>query len=118
MGRPLGRESVTIIRADLVPSSRDGSLFRDWANATETTYTGCNVQPFILSEKFQSEDTKDREFARWTLRVWGPAGMDVQYTDRCRWRGVTYEALGLIQIWSHIMGPDHHTSFAIRERVG
>lgn len=118
MGRPLGREQVTIIRAEFVENSRDGSKERDWANATRTTYKGCNVQPFILSEKFQSEDTKDREFARWTLRVWGPASMDVQYTDRVEWRGTVYEALGLIQVWSHLMGPDNHVSFAMRDRVG
>lgn len=118
MPRPLGREKVTVVRAPLVENARDGSEFRDWANAARTTYSGCNVQAFILSEKFQSEDTKDREFGRWTLRVWGPPGMDVEYTDRLEWRGQTYEGLGLVQIWSHIMGPDHHTSFAMRQRVG
>lgn len=118
MARPLGKEKITVIRAELVPVSRDGDLERDWDNATRTTISGCNVQPFILSEKFLSEDMKDREFLRYSLRVWGPAGMDVVYTDRAEWRGKEYEVLGLNQTWSHIMGPDHHTSFVLVERVG
>lgn len=118
MARPLGREVIVIKRAPLVENDRDGSLERDWSQATERTYKGCNVQAYILSEKFQTEDTKDREFLRFTLRVWGPPGMDVVHTDDVVYRGQTYEVLGLTQNWSHLMGPDHHTSFAMRQRIG
>lgn len=116
--RPLGREVVTVVRAQLVENTRDESLYRDWANATETDYSGCSVQPFILSEKFQAEDTTDREFLRYTLRVWGPPNMDVEYTDKVVWRGKEYEVSSLDGVWSHIMGPDHHIAFTVRERIG
>lgn len=116
--RPLGRETVTIIRAPLVTSSRDNSESRDWANATETDIHNCNVQSFIMSEKLEAEFTRERESIRELIKVWAPAGADVQYTDRFRWRGNEYEVHGRIGVWDHIMGPENHRDFLGRRRLG
>lgn len=116
--RPLGRETITIRRAPLAVSPRDNSEYRDWANATDTDVTNCNVQMFIMSEKLMAEITEDREAIREVFRVWAPAGTDVTYTDAIIWRGDEYEAHGRIGQWDHIMGPPHHVDFLIRRRVG
>lgn len=116
--RPLGIEVLTIRRAPLAASPRDGSEFRDWANATDTEVTGCNVQPFILSEKLVIEINAEREFLKQAWRCWAPPGTDVTYTDRIVWRGEEYEVLGINGIWNHIMGPEHHRDFMIRLREG
>lgn len=118
MARPLGVETLTIVRAVLAVSARDNSEYRDWANATETVITQCAVQPFVLSEKLVEEVNAEREFIKQAWRVWAPAGTDVLYTDRAIWRGEEYEVLGITGIWNHVYGPEHHRSFMIRARVG
>jgi len=116
--RPLGIESVIVVRASFATSTRDNSQYRDWANATQTTISGCNVQSFILSEKLLQEKNAEREFIQQVYRVWAPAGTDVQFSDRIIWRGVEYDVLGVPGVWNHIMGPEHHRDFMIRLREG
>lgn len=116
--RPLGIEVFTVVRAPLVVSARDNSQYRDWANATETEISGCNVQPFILSEKLLQEVNAEREFVKQVWRVWLPPGSDVTYTDRGIWRGELHDILGINGIWNHIMGPEHHRDIMIRRREG
>ncbi len=118
MARALGVETITIVRASLVASSRDNSLQRDWDAATTHTLKGCNVQPFILSEKYTAEVNNEREYLTVLFKVWCPAGSDVIYTDRATWRGTEYEVLGLTGQWDHIMGPEHHKTFLLRLREG
>lgn len=118
MARPLGIETITILRAPLVASSRDNSQQRDWPNAVTHDLLQCNVQPFILSEKYTAEINTEREYLTVLFKVWAPAGSDVLYTDRAQWRGTEYEILGLTGNWDHIMGGEHHKSFLLRLRQG
>lgn len=116
--RPLGREIITILRAPLVTSTRDNSQSRDWNNAVQIVIRNCNVQSFIMSEKLEAEETKEREAIRELIKVWAPAGSDVLYTDRFLWRGDEYEVHGRIGRWDHIMGPENHRDFLGRRRLG
>lgn len=116
--RPLGNQSFVLVRAALVASGRDGTLQRDWANATETTVTKCNIQPFRLAEKLNFEDNRDREFARSALRVFAPAGTDIEPTDRVIYRGNTYDVFGFMGEWADFDGNQHHIAFVIRLREG
>lgn len=118
LSRPLGSQSFTRVRAALVPSGRDGTLQRDWANATETTVTKCSIQPFRLAEKLNFEDNREREFARSALRVFAPAGTDVEPTDRVIYNGDTYDVFGFNGEWSGFDGLAHHVAFVIRRREG
>ena len=118
MSRPLGNETIEIVRAPLVRSARDNSENRDWNNPERWTIYEANVQPFILSEKLLVEVSGEREFLKQVWRVWVPAGSDVTYTDRCIWRCQEYDVLGINGIWNHIMGPEHHRDFMIRLREG
>lgn len=116
--RPLGNQTIVIQRAPLVASGRDGTLQRSWSTATETTVTRCNVQPFRLAEKLNFEDNRDREFARSALRVFAPAGTDIEHTDRVVYRGNTYDVFGFNGEWFDLDGNAHHVAFVIRLREG
>lgn len=116
--RPLGNQTIVIQRAPLVASGRDGTLQRSWSTATETTVTKCSVQPFRLAEKLNFEDNRDREFARSALRVFAPAGTDVEPTDRVVFSGKTYDVFGFGGDWAGFDGNPHHVAFVIRLREG
>jgi len=118
MARPLGVETLTVCRAPLTVSARDNSEYRDWANEVQTQVGGCNVQPFILSEKYTAELNSERDYLTVLFKVWAPSGMDIVYTDQVIWRGTRYEVLGFAGQWDHIMGPAHHRSFLLRLRTG
>jgi hypothetical protein len=116
--RPLGRETITVVRAPLEENPRTGALVRNWDNATETVVKNCNVQPFPLAEKLNFEFLDNREYARSSLRVYAPAGTSVEPTDKILYRGKTYEVFGFSGDWQDFHGVPHHVAFVMRIREG
>lgn len=116
--RPLGNQSIVVVRAPLAPNARDGTLERNWAAATRTTVSGCSVQPFKLAEKLNFEDNREREFARTALRVFAPAGTDIESTDRMEYAGKTFDVFGHSGSWNDFTGTQHHVAFVARLREG
>lgn len=114
----LGVQVITRLRAELVASARDNSLGRDWANPSRVDIRNCNVQPFILSEKYVSEIDIEREHVRQLLRCWVPPGTDILYTDRVLWRGVEYDVMGITGFWDDLQGIESHRTILLRERIG
>lgn len=112
----LGSSIVVVVRAPLV--SDGGGKYRDWNSATRTSVTGCDVQPFKLSEKLSFEDDADREFQRAGYRFYCPATADIVYTDRIEWNGHTYEVFGGVGLWYRLAGMPDHIAFVAREYLG
>lgn len=116
--RPLGKAVITILRAPLVLNPRTNALTRDWANAAEIVVNGCNCQPFPLAEKLNFELMDNREFARSSVRVYAPAGTEIEHTDRIRYRGDVYEVFGFPGDWQDFREVEHHVAFVMRIRGG
>lgn len=116
--RPLGGNTIIIVRAELVTDPRDNSLYRDWLNATETPVPKCMVEPYPLAEKLNIEDDRDREYMRGALRVYAPKTIDVEYTDRVRFNGKLYSVFGDENNWYHFDGTLNHVAFILRRRNG
>ncbi len=116
--RPLGGNTIIILRANLLTDPRDNSQYRDWPHATETTVTGCMVEPYPLAEKLNVEDMRDREFVRTALRVYAPKTTDVVYTDRVLFNGILYKLFGDGNDWFHLDGTKNHVAFIIRRSHG
>lgn len=119
MGR-LGSQTITVRNAPLVPSSRGTSLIRDWANAEETTFNDCNVQPFKLAEKLAYSNDAEREFSKVGFRVYAPPDADgvVTAESHILYKGIEYEVLGIEGDWHRLDGTLDHVAFIIRERRG
>ncbi len=116
--RPLGNDEFTRIRAPLVWSDTAKAYYRDWDNATETTISGCSVQPFRLAEKLNFEINKEREFSRTGLRFFAPAGTDIDADDRIIYRGREYAVFGHHGDWTDFDGTVNHVAFLARRREG
>lgn len=116
--RPLGSETITVVRAPLVVDPRDNSKWRNWSVATRTDIPKCMVEPFPLAEKLNYEENRDREFARSALRMYLPAGTDVVSTDRLEWNGEEYQVLGHPGRWSRFNGDEHHVAIIAQIRSG
>lgn len=116
--RPLGNESIFVIRAPLVRNERTNSDYRDWDNATETEVKFCNVQPFPLAEKLNEEVSISREYARSSIRIYAPAGTDIRHTDRIRYRGNDHDVFGFAGDWQDFSGTPHHVAVVARRREG
>lgn len=115
---PLGSDSFTIVRAELVEDPSDGSKYRDWDNATEIEVTEAKVNPFKLAEKLNYEATAGREFARTGLKFFAPAGTVVEETDRIIYRGETFTVFGHPQEWTDFDGVPSHVEFVCQIRSG
>jgi hypothetical protein len=116
--RPLGNNTVTIVRAPLVADPRDTSLYRDWDNATSTEVANCMVEPFPLAEKLNHEENRDREFSRSAVRVYMPEDSDVLRTDRMVFDGDQYEIFGHPGRWFDPRGVRNHIAVIARIREG
>jgi hypothetical protein len=114
----IGRELVSVLRAPLVQGARSASLHRNWATAVSTDYDSCSVQPFLMSNKLVVELEDQREFASQVYRVWGPADMDVESTDRIMWRARLYDVRGPMGRFPDLRGNLHHVQFLMIERLG
>lgn len=90
----LGPHTVVVVRAAEVASDYGNQTSLDWQNATETTVSGCSVQP-APSDEF----TVDRDvfITRW--QVFAPASADVRPADRIKWQDHTYEVVGDVLRW-------------------
>lgn len=119
MGR-LGTQTIEILNAPLVDSPRGTSSVRDWVNAEVTVVEGCNVQPFKLAEKLAYSNDSQREFSKSGFRVYAPGVADgiVTAESKVRYRGTTYEVLGITGTWFRLDGTIDHVAFVIRERRG
>lgn len=95
-------DTVTRIRASLADDGY-GNEVRDWPNAVETDLYGYRVQP-----ERGSEYTIDREAITTRWRLFGPAGDDIQDTDRLRHRGVVYDIEGSVEDWPSPTGALAH----------
>lgn len=114
---PLGYETLTRIRAELVEDTVDNSMNRDWDNAQEDDILFCEVQEFILSSRLAFEVNVGREEAAGSTRFWVPTE-DILYTDRVRWRGITFEVVGQPKPWTYRDGRFCYLAFLGKERLG
>lgn len=114
----LGSDSFVIQRAPLLIDPRDGSSYRDWNNPVQTTVRDANVQPFMMAEKLNFEENRDREFSRTAIRVYAPPGTDVESTDRIVYNSRTYDVFGTPGDWHRFSGLKNHVAFIARIREG
>lgn len=89
----LGPHTVVILRATVTEDAH-GNPIRNWGSATETTVTGCSVQPIVGDEATVGRDTI---VSRWTL--YAPDGVDLVASDRVRYDGAVYDVDGEVQRW-------------------
>lgn len=118
MTRPLGKNTIIIVRAPLVIDNRDNTKWRDWDNATETTVRNCMVEPFPLAEKLNFEIGRDREFAQSAVRIYMPADTDIIYTDRLLHDGYTWQVLGHPGLWFDFKANRNHKAVIAQIRQG
>jgi hypothetical protein len=87
-------DTIVVLRAPLVDDPDYGNQVPDWPNATETTVTGCRVQP-----ERGSDYTIDREAVLTRWRLFAPPTIDLLATDRVRHDGVDYDVEGSVERW-------------------
>lgn len=91
-------DSVTIVRPATTTSR--GSTVPDWERATQTTVSGCSVQPAGTS---LSQDGRVLGITDgWTAYV--PPGTDVKEGDRIVFNGETYTLNGAPRVWNSPTG--------------
>lgn len=116
--RPLGGNTIIVVRAPLITDPRDNSLYRDWAHATLFTIKNVMAEPFPLAEKLNFEDNRDREFSRTACRFYMPADTDILYTDRIRHENNDYDVFGHPGRWFDLDGKGNHIAVIGRVRSG
>lgn len=116
--RPLGADTITIVRAPLLTDPQDGSEYRDWLNPVSITVTQCNVQPFPMAEKLNFEFNLDREFTRTAIRVFAPPGTRFEPQDRIEFDGETYEVFGHDGPWRRLNGLERYVQVIARVKEG
>jgi head-tail adaptor len=110
-----GADVITRIRAPLTTTgSRYGKETRDWANAARVDIAGASVQPYGTA----AEMTVDREYTSTHLRLFAPAGTDLDAADRIEWRGTSYEIDGEPMAWYDDAGVPDHVEAAIKKTEG
>lgn len=92
----LGAQTLVVRRAGSKPADYGNGTVPDWSPAavTDTTVTGCSVQPVPFPE-----NTVDRDNVRVVLRAWVPAGADVTALDRVVYEGDVYDIDGEPERW-------------------
>ena len=101
MGRPLGREMITVQRAQQVANAY-GDTVPDWTlTPTSTAYTGCDVQAGTTQEYLIG---RDNTLVAWT--VYRSGVTDVTEFDRVLYAGRVYEVYG---------HPARHKSYSGRQ---
>lgn len=88
MGRPIGRDTVTIVHAPTAQDSH-GNAALDWASATKTPVPGCDVQPGGGYEMVQN-----RDYTLIAYTVCAPISTAVAPEDRVTYNGTTYDVFG------------------------
>lgn len=118
MARPLGSDTIIIVRAPLVTDPQDGSEYRDWNNPVSITVAQCNVQPFPMAEKLNFEFNLDREFARTAIRIYAPPGTRFESSDRIVFDSTTYEVFGHDGPWKRFSGQERYVQVIARVKEG
>lgn len=121
MVRPLGSDTITILKPDIQTDTTDNTLYFDWSSPTEIEVEGCSFQPFLPSDKLQFEDSGDRDFARSTWRIYAPYTLPVlaiSKHDRIRFQDQEYEVFGLTGSWRRFNGAGHHVQIIVQLREG
>lgn len=116
--RPLGPHTITILDPVETIDTRDNTV--TYTYATGATVKGCNVQAYLMTEKFQEEFTTEREGARAFYRVFAPTNAyTLAVTDKHRisFKGAVYEVHSLSGVWEHFSGASNHVAFLIKRRV-
>lgn len=118
----LGNDTI-IIYEPTTGTDADGSETRSYVlDATNTdsatTVTGCSVQPFLLADKLQVEENRDRAYASTSYRVFAPPGTVVTSDSWVEFQGVIYEAFGFPGPWRDLAGFPHHVEFLMKLRRG
>ena len=115
MGRLIGRDSVTILRAQTSEDPYSGTQALDWSlPPAETVVANCEVQPGASQEYLLN---RDYTLIAWT--VFAPAGTDVTALDRVRYRGVEYDVDGVPGKWDYIPGGRlNYVEIALKRRDG
>lgn len=100
MGRPLGRDTITVQRAGTTidPYSQLETP-GDWDNPTEWDVTGCDFQPGASTEYLIG-----RDFSEIGGTVFAPTGTDVTAYDRIKFKGTVYDVDGEPEVWSGRLG--------------
>jgi len=93
MGRPLGRETVTRLRAAPVNDGH-GNLELNWSDPDRLDIRGCQVDPGETDEVLEHRDARLT-----TWKVYAPAGTDITALDRAEYRGVTHLVDGRPDTW-------------------
>lgn len=105
-------QEIEILRPLFVRDN--GSLV---AHPTDTeparTVEGCDVQPGATAEVLEHANAT---LVAWTVQA--PAGVDVESTDRVRYRGVVYAIGGEPARWPSPTGALAHTTIALTRWKG
>ena len=104
--------AVTIIRPATTTSR--GTTIPDWTHATETSVSGCSVQPAAtsLSQDGRVLGIEDG----WTAYI--PPGTDVKEGDRVKWNGDVYVINGAPRAWTSPTGRVTHIALNLRRWSG
>lgn len=105
----LGSHTLTVVR----DAGKDPLGDPLPGGATETTVTGCFVQP-----RSSTEQTDMRDTVTTGLVAFMPAGTDVLATDRIRWGGALYAVDGDPAAWEELNGNAHHLEVLLRRVEG
>lgn len=96
-------DTVTIVRANTSKTVR-GSTVPDWSSTTETSVSGCSVQP---ASSTISEDGRVLGLAD-GMTAYLPNGTDVLVSDRVVFDGNTYTIDGEPRVWRSPTGMRSH----------
>ena len=97
------KHTVTVLRAGV--QMDHGTEIPDWSEPTETTVSGCSVQP-----TFGEEETSHRDAVQSEYTVYMPKGTDVDAYCRIVWKGKTYEVVGNPSVWDVPMSSVEHVA--------
>lgn len=115
----LGSDTITIRVPTLTVDARDNTNYTTYTDGA--TVRNCSFQPFLMTEKFQEENTVEREYTRTFYRVfvpWNTSTEQITDTYRIVHDDIEYEVHALIGKWKRLSGQKHHIAFLVKRRVG
>lgn len=121
MPRPLGNDTITILKPTLITDAVDNTSYWDFSNPTEITVENCSVQPFLPADKLAYEETRERDYSRSIWVVYAPSTEDTRGIlphDRVRFLGEVYEVFGEVGAWRRFHAKPHHVQIMLQRREG
>ena len=115
----LGSDTITLRVPTLTVDSRDSTNYYTYSDGA--VIRRCSFQPFLMTEKFQEENTNEREYTRTFYRVfvpWTTETEQINDTYRIVFEGYEYEVHALIGKWRRLNGSKHHIAFLCKRRKG